>query len=100
KFDPSAIAHLETDMWRAYYDKKPVRLYFLLVEMLRKQNGMPFLQSNLNAYRAARAAIVFKEGKNRSDYRRALPYLEHYYRSLFSIGHLQYTSLAGAVNKN
>jgi hypothetical protein len=87
KFDPSAIARLETDMWRAYYDKRPVRLFLLLAETLREHSGMPLLQSNVNAYRAARAAIVFKEGKSRSDYNRALPYLEQYYRALYSIGH-------------
>ncbi|MEW6729724.1 MAG: hypothetical protein AB1489_00170 [Acidobacteriota bacterium] len=87
-FDAAEIARLETDMWRAYYDKRKLRLYWLLVTKLRSQNGFPFLRANLNAYRAARAAIVFKDGKNRNDYQQALPYLRNYFSALCKIGHL------------
>ncbi|KAF0249080.1 MAG: hypothetical protein FD167_1520 [bacterium] len=89
KFDPVVIAQLETKMWRAYYDKKAVHLYWLLVEMLRTQNKLPFWQANLNAYRAAKAAFVFKKGQNRSDYEQATPYLVDYFNTLNTIGNLQ-----------
>lgn len=89
KFDPVATAQLETNMWRAYYDKKPLQLYWLLVKTLRTQNQMPFWQANLNAYRAARAAFVFKKGQKRSDYELAIPYLEDYFQALKSYGNLQ-----------
>ncbi len=89
KFDPVVVARLETKMWRAYYDKKPVHLYWLLVEMLRTQNKLPFWQANLNAYRAAKAAFVFKKGQKRSDYEQATPYLVDYFNALNTIGNLQ-----------
>lgn len=89
KFDPIVIAKLETKMWRAYYDKKAFHLYWLLVEMLRTQNKLPFWQANLNAYRAAKAAFVFKKGQKRSDYEQAIPYLVDYFHSLNQIGNLQ-----------
>lgn len=89
KFDPIVIAQLETDMWRAYYDKKPLQLYWLLVKTLRTQNQMPFWQANLTAYHAAKAAFVFKKGQKRSDYEQAIPYLEQYFQELKSHGKLQ-----------
>jgi hypothetical protein len=88
QFDAAAMAKLETDMWRAYYDKKAATLYWRLVETLRKQSGLPFWQANLNAYRAARAAMLFKKGKSRNDYNLALPHLESYFRSLAQSGQL------------
>ncbi|MBI4852537.1 MAG: hypothetical protein HY819_12145 [Acidobacteria bacterium] len=89
KFDPIVIGKLETKMWRAYYDKKALQLYWLLVEMLRTQNNLPFWQANLNAYRAAKAAFVFKKGQKRSDYEQAIPYLIDYFNALNKIGNLK-----------
>jgi hypothetical protein len=88
KIDPPAISHLETEMWRAYYDKKPFRLYWLLVTTFRTQSNFPFLRANLNAYNAARAAMIFKEGHSRAEYERALPYLEKYYQAICRIGNM------------
>lgn len=88
RFDPVAIAQLETDMWRAYYDKEGFRLYRLLVAMLHDHQGFPYLRANYHAYLAARAAMVFKRGQGRTDYEKALPYLVDYYRGMKCIGQL------------
>jgi len=88
KFNPVVIAQLETKMWRAYYDKKPAELYYLLVIMLREQNKLPFWQANLTAYYAAKAAFAFKEGKSRADYEKAIPYLQNYFASINHIGNM------------
>jgi len=79
EFDPDAVARLETDMWRSYYDRRQVLLFLQLAKALRTQYHAPFLRSNVIAFRGAKAAFVFKDGKNRSDYERALPDLIRYY---------------------
>src|SRR5574341_2179486 len=52
QFDPAAMGRLETAMWRSYYDRKPVKLFFELAEMLRTQYHFPWLRSHLGAYYA------------------------------------------------
>lgn len=81
-FDPAVVARLDTEMWRSYYDRKPLRLFFQLAELMRSQFNLPWLRSHLVAAQAARAAFVFKGGRDRADYQRALPNLAGYYRAL------------------
>lgn len=81
-FDPNEIARLETDMWRSYYAKQRVKLFNQMAELLRTQYGMPFATSNAVAYQAAKAAFVFKEGKKREDYEKALPNLVKFYQAV------------------
>src|SRR5438132_3042632 len=82
EFDPDEVAQLETAMWRSYYDKERVRLFNQLSELLRTQYHMPLIRSNRVAYYAANAAFVFKSGKQRSDYEKALPDLVKFYQSI------------------
>jgi len=72
EFNPDEVARLETAMWRSYYDRRRVSLFLELAELLRTQYRMPLIRSNLVAFYAAKAAFVFKEGKQRSDYRKSL----------------------------
>lgn len=88
KIDANRMARLETDMWRAYYEKRPFKLYWLLVQLLRGRDGFPFFRANVTAYYAARGAMVFKEGKGRPDYERAIPYLDNYFQSIDKVGEL------------
>ena len=82
QFDPNEVARLETDMWRSYYDKERVKLFNQLAELMRRQYHMPFATSNAAAYQAAKAAFVFKDGKKREDYEKALPNLIKFYQSI------------------
>ncbi len=82
EFDPEEVARLETQMWRSYYDKHEVRLFNELAELLRRQYRLPLLRSYVVAYHGAKAAFVFKDGKNRTDYERALPDLWSYYAAI------------------
>lgn len=82
EFDPQAVAHIETEMWRSYYDKERLKLFTQLAGLMRSQYRMPFLRSNEAAYQAGKAAFVFKEGKQRSDYEKALPNLRNFYRDI------------------
>ena len=82
EFNSAAVARLETNMWRSYYDRQQVRMFFQLANLLRTQYRVPFLRSNLIAFEGAKAAVVFKDGKQRSDYDRALPDLIRYYDAI------------------
>jgi hypothetical protein len=78
-FNAAAVGELDTAMWRSYYERRPVRLFEQMITLLRTQFGMQPLEAVLNAYRAAHAAFVFKDGRSRADYEKALPDLEAYY---------------------
>src|SRR5438132_9531754 len=82
EFDPDEVARLETAMWRSYYEKQRLRLFNQLTELLRSQYHMPLLRSNRVAYYASNAAFVFKDGKQRSDYEKALPDLVKLYTEI------------------
>lgn len=84
-FDADEVARLETAMWRSYYSRQRVKLFRELSELLRTQYRLPLLRSNAVAYRAARAAFVFKDGRSRADYERALPDLVSFYRSIRAV---------------
>jgi hypothetical protein len=78
-FDAVAVGKLDTDMWRSYYERHEILLVWQLISLLRSQFGMPPVEATLNAYRAAHAAFVFKDGKSLSDYEKALPDLDAFY---------------------
>lgn len=82
RFDPDEVARLETAMWRAYYSRERLKLFNEMSELLRQQYGFTYWKSQQVAYHAARAAFVFKDGRSRADYERALPDLVNFYTSL------------------
>jgi hypothetical protein len=81
-FDPDEVARLDTAMWRSYYSRQRMRLYGELTELLEKQYKLRFWRRQLMAFRAAKAAFVFKDGKSRADYEKALPDLEKFYAEI------------------
>lgn len=85
EFDPDEVARLETAMWRSYYDQEHLRLFNQLSELLRTQYHLPPLRSNEVAYYGANAAFVFKQGKERPDYEKALPDLRKFYGEIRKI---------------
>lgn len=89
-FNPDEVARLDTEMWRSYYAKERLRLFSQLSELLRTQYNLPFLRSNRVAYQAARAAFVFKDGRGREDYNKALPYLVSYYSSIRKVSDIPF----------
>ena len=82
EFNPDEVARLETAMWRSYYEKERFRLFRELAELMRTQYNMPLVRSNLTAYYAANAAVVFQRGKERPDYEKALPDLVKFYQQV------------------
>jgi hypothetical protein len=89
-FDPDEVARLDTAMWRSYYSRQRLLLFSQLAELLRAQFHFPFLRSNLVAYRAAKAAFVFKDGHSRTDYEKALPDLLSFYASLRKVSNVPF----------
>ncbi|MEP7273947.1 MAG: hypothetical protein ABI882_20770 [Acidobacteriota bacterium] len=90
EFDPGEVGRLETAMWRSYYAKERVNLFREAAELMRSQYGMPFARSNKVAFDAARAAFVFKDGKSRAEYEKALPALVSFYKSVRDVGDIPF----------
>ena len=67
-------------MWQAYYDKARVRLFGLLVLMLREQFHFSWTTATGTAFRLARAAATF--GDATGDYEAVLPDLTRAYQSI------------------
>jgi hypothetical protein len=83
-FEPAEIARLETAMWRDYYDKRYVALFYHLYEVSRTQFGFSPLDSLRIALAAAQAAKAFQPTRSREAANAALPPLATYYRPLAS----------------
>jgi transposase-like protein len=90
QFDANEVARLETAMWRSYYQRERLKLFNELTELLRTQYNLPLLRSNLVAYQASKAAFVFKDGRNRSDYEKALPNLVNFYSEIRKVSDIAF----------
>jgi hypothetical protein len=84
-FDADEVARLDTAMWRSYYSRQRFKLYGELTELLQKQYRLPFWRRQLTAFYATRAAFVFKDGKSREDYEKALPDVERFYGEIHDL---------------
>lgn len=85
QFDAVATGRLDSDMWRSYYERKPATLFWQLARSLRVEFHAGFWRSFPIAYRAAKAAFTFKDGRSRDDYAKALPDLERYFAAINSL---------------
>jgi len=85
KFNSADVARLDGAMWRSYYEKKKLKLFYQSAELMRKQFGVPFWRSQVMAYHAAKAAFIFKDGHDRTEYDKALPDLIKYYTQIRNI---------------
>ncbi len=81
-FDPAKMAALETAMWRDYYDKRYIDLFFNLYLSSRDEFGFSPLDSLDIALAAANAARTFQPTRSREEANAALPSLVSYYALL------------------
>jgi len=81
-FEPAEIARLETAMWRDYYEKRHLALFYHLYEVSRTQFGFSPLDGFRIAWAAVRAAKAFQPTRSREAADAALPPLVNYYRLL------------------
>jgi hypothetical protein len=77
QFRPARLAQLEVGMWQAYYAKERVRLFSLLVTLLREQYRYSWATASIEAFHLARAAATFADLT--SGYDVVLPDLEAAY---------------------
>jgi len=82
RFDPDEMAQRETAMWRHYYEKRYLPLFYQLYETARRQQGFSPLDSVRIAIAAARAARAFQPTTSRSQAEAAIPDLIDYFRIL------------------
>ncbi len=76
-FDPDRVAALETEAWRAYYDREWLKLLYCTERGCAEQFHIPFPLSLEAAFWATRGAIAFKPVDN--DVPLALAACERYY---------------------
>jgi hypothetical protein len=74
EFDADRVAHLEVEMWKAYYDKRNVRLFLLLTQLLREQRRYPWAKAATEGFYLARPAAQF--ARMSGGYDAVLPDLE------------------------
>lgn len=90
KINADATARLDAAMWRSYYENKKVKLFFQSATLMRNQFHFPLIRSHIVAIDVAKAAFVFKEGKSRADYNKALPPLCKYFTAINDISTIKF----------
>lgn len=87
-FDADRIAYLEAASWRAYYDRRWLRLLRLMVALCQEQFHVPFPLSLLGAYHLTRAAMAWAPVE--SDIPAAIRSCERFYRLARRFSGLRY----------
>lgn len=77
RFDPATVARIETEGWRAYYDRRFLDGLRLLLELGRDQFGLGSLGALRAAYYAVRGQMAFAGADN--DPQAALMWMTRYY---------------------
>ncbi len=77
-FDPAEIARLETAMWRDYYAKHYLALFYHLYASSRTFDFSPLASFRISLA-AAQAARAFQPTRSRAEAERAIPFLVAYY---------------------
>jgi hypothetical protein len=59
EFKPDRVAYFEANGWRAYYDRKWLKLLRLVVSLCQEQFRIPFPMSLVAAYYVTRASVAW-----------------------------------------
>ena len=78
RLNPQRIAYYEANGWRAYYDRRWLKLLRLIVALCQEEFRIPFPQSLLAAYYTTRASIAWVPIDH--DVNTVRAYLEKFYR--------------------
>lgn len=82
QFDYQKVAKLDTAMWRAYYNHQFIKLFLLLMQIMRTQLHLNWFTTTRLAYHSSRAAINYRRKKGHEDYPQVLRNLTKYYKIL------------------
>ncbi len=74
---PERVAHFEAAGWKAYYDRKWLKMLRLLVQLCQEQFHIPFPMSLLAAYCTTRASLAWAPVEH--DEGKVLAYLKKFY---------------------
>lgn len=77
RFDPDTIARIETEGWRAYYDRRFIDGFRLLMELARDEFGLGILGALRASYFAVRGQMAF--AGERGDAHKAVRWMTRYY---------------------
>ena len=80
EFDPDRLADLETAMWKAYYRRRPARLFGHLIEGLREQGHASWPRALAAAFFLTKGAAGFARATD--NYERFAPDIARGYRLL------------------
>lgn len=75
--NPERVAYFEAAGWRAYYDRKWLKMVRLMVALCQEQFKIPFPMSLFAAYYTARASVAWAPVDH--DERKVLNYLRKFY---------------------
>ncbi len=78
KLNPERMAYLEAAGWRAYYNRRWIKLLLLIVALCQEQFKIPFPMSLLAAYYITRASILWVPVNH--DLEKVLFNLEQFYK--------------------
>ncbi len=95
EFNPDRVAYFEAAGWRAYYDRKWIKMLRLIVGLCQEQFRIPFPMSLLAAYYTTRASLAWVPVDH--DERKILAYLEKFYRIARRYSGLKYDTARVAV---
>ncbi len=95
RFNPDRVAYFETAGWRAYYDRKWLRMLRLIVRLCQEQFHIPFPRSLLAAYYTTRASLAWIPVDHNE--RKVLALLEKFYRIARRYSGLKYDPARVAV---
>jgi hypothetical protein len=93
-FDPVGLAHIETEGWRAYYDRDWSRAVSLMLQLHHDEFGLNWFDTFVASYHATRAQIAFAGQNNNAPLAQA--YLEKYYAVMARARGLRYDPAAAA----
>lgn len=88
RMQPERVAYFEAAGWKAYYDRKWLRMLRLLVQLCQEQFHIPFPVSLLAAYYTTRASLAWAPLEH--DESRVLAYLQKFYRLAHRYSGLRY----------
>jgi hypothetical protein len=94
-FNPDRVAYFEAAGWRAYYDRKWLRMLRLIVGLCQEQFRIPFPRSLQAAYYTTRASLAWVPIDH--DERKVLALLEKFYRVARRYSGLKYDPARVAV---